>query len=153
MSFDFIIKFLNFYLDNTRTVGKYMYWEELEISKLWKDLDNWRVETVTTKWKGNFKRIHFKRNGQGTGLILWFTSVFFFYQMMIKKLQVLSMLSVLNFAVIDRQKIVIWEATRTVLDTGGQILKKLGHCISGGYYKIIWFIATTKSSRGWNFEH
>ena len=35
------------------------------------------------------------------------------------------MLSVLNFAVIDRQKIVIWEATRTVLDTGGQILKKL----------------------------
>ena len=68
--------------------------------------------------------------------------------MMIKKLQVLSMLSVLNFAVIDRQKIVIWEATRTVLDTGGQILKKLGHCISGGYYKIIWFIATTKSSHG-----
>ena len=50
---------------------------------------------------------------------------FFFYQMMIKKLQVLSMLSALNFAVIDRQKIVIWEATRTVLDTGGQILKKL----------------------------
>ena len=45
--------------------------------------------------------------------------------MMIKKLQVLSMLSALNFAVIDRQKIVIWEATRTVLDTGGQILKKL----------------------------
>ena len=64
--------------------------------------------------------------------------------MMIKKLQVLSMLSALNFAVIDRQKIVIWEATRTVLDTGGQILKKLWHCISGGYYKIIWFIATTE---------
>ena len=64
--------------------------------------------------------------------------------MMIKKLQVLSMLSALNFAVIDRQKIVIWEATRTVLDTGGQILKKLWHCISGGYYKIIWFIATQR---------